>query len=159
MGMKQVDAVYAAVISITGFNGEGVFTPSSDEKEVIRMTLLEGFRSDKISFAKGKFTEYYSTEKEQKEYVSGLLNNWMRKDERLNGGVKYTAKNPGSRSGQGDATLKAMRALLQTPDLTEDDKAEINLEIDAHLAKITETKKPAINWDALPADLQAKFKK
>jgi hypothetical protein len=156
--MKQVDAVYAAAVSITGFNGEGVFKPTDEQKAMIRQVLLEGFKAGKIQFAKGVFTEYYD-DKGQKEYVSGLLNNHMRKDKRLNGGVDYEAKNPGSRSGQGDPTLKAMRALLQTPGLSDDDKAEIQLEIDAHLAKIAETKKPSINWDALPADLQAKFKK
>jgi hypothetical protein len=155
--MKQVDAVYAAVVSITGFNPEsGPCSLTDEQKAMVRMSLLEGFRQGKIDF-NGDFNS--EEEKYQKSYVSGLLNNHLRKDKRLNGGVKYEAKNPGSRTGQGDATLKAMRALLQTPGITDEDKAEINAEIEAHLAKIQATKAPTINWDALPESLKSKFTK
>jgi hypothetical protein len=154
--MKQVDAVYAAIVSITGFNGEGVCHISDEQKALVRMSLLEGFKQGKIDF-NGDFNS--EEEKYQKNYISGLLNNHLRKDKRLNGNVKYEAKNPGSRTGQGDATLKAMRALLQTPGLTEDDKVEINLEIEAHVAKVQATKTPTINWEALPESLKSKFTK
>lgn len=44
-------------------------------------------------------------------YVGGLVSNWFRKDERLNGDTKYQIKNPGSRAGSTDPQLKALRAL------------------------------------------------
>jgi hypothetical protein len=44
-------------------------------------------------------------------YCKGLLNNWLRKDLRLNGGEPYKAKNPGSRQGSGDAVIRELKKL------------------------------------------------
>ena len=53
----------------------------------------------------------YSTIEKMRSYASGLVNNWFRKDIRLNGGMKYEVKNPGSRQGAGDQQLKALKTL------------------------------------------------
>lgn len=85
------------------------------------------------------------------KYIPGLVNNWVRKDPRLNGGMKYVTKNPGSRQGAGDESVKAMRALLTT--VTDPQKREaIQSAIDARLEEL----KPRvnINIDALPAHLR-----
>ena len=91
--------------------------------------------------------------------MSGLQSNWLRKDTRLNGGMKYTAKNPGSRAGSSDPSLKAMIALLST--LTdESERAEVQSYIDAKRAEIAATKQAkVVDFSALPADLAKKFGK
>jgi hypothetical protein len=87
-----------------------------------------------------------------KKYIPGLVNNWLRKDKRLNGGVKYETKNPGSRSGSGDESVKAMRTLLA---MTSDPAAKqaIQVEIDKRVAELKP--KLEINIDALPEALRA----
>ena len=61
---------------------------------------------------KGKLKN--NTEKLMKSYVSGLVNNWIRKYKPFNQGVKYEIKNPGSRKGSGDEQVREMRKLLKT---------------------------------------------
>lgn len=149
--MNQKEAVFTAVINVCGVQ-ESAYTPSKEERAQISAILVEGFKQNKISL------ERSFDEAGLKSYVSGLLSNWLRKDTRLNGGTKYVAKNPGSRAGQGDPTLKAMRALLSTLE-TEEDKAEVQAEIDKHLATIAKSKAPTIDYSALPSHLQEKFSK
>ena len=151
--MNQKEAVFAAICSVTGHTGEGVLEISKEQRAQVNMILFEGFRAKKIQLDK-EFSD-----SDLKSYVSGLQSNWIRKDKRLNGGVQYTAKNPGSRQGSGDPALKALRALFST--LTTDaDKAEVQAYIDARMTEIATTKQVAtVDFSALPADLQAKYSK
>lgn len=150
--MKQKDAVYQAVVSVTGFSGEGVCEPTREQKQVIHSILIEGFKNGEIELSRTY------TDQEMRNYVTGLLNNWLRKDERLNGGGKYVPKNPGSRAGTGDAQLKALRALLST--LTDPaDRAEVQKHIDARVAEISKASAPTVDFSKLPPELAAKFKK
>jgi hypothetical protein len=151
--MKQKDAVYQAVINVTGYTGEGACHPSKEQRAQINMILFEGFKSETIEM------DTVKSDSDLKGYVSGLTSNWLRKDGRLNGGVKYEAKNPGSRAGSADPQLKAMRTLLSTL-TTPEEKAEVQSYIDARIAEIAAVKQATIvDFSALPADLQAKFKK
>lgn len=150
--MNQKEATYAAVINVTGFNGEGVCAPTKEERAQISAILIEGFSSNQISI------ERVFSATELKSYVSGLLSNWLRKDTRLNGDVKYQAKNPGSRQGSSDPQLKALMTLFST--LTEDaEKTEVMTYITARKAELNVPKVKEIDYSVLPADLIAKFKK
>ena len=149
--MNQKEAVFQVVINVTGFTGEGQCSPTKEQKQQIQLILIEGFKSGKIDLDRS----YSDTE--LKSYVSGLLNNWLRKDKRLNGGTAYVAKNPGSRAGSGDAQLKAMRALLST--LTdESERAEVQQFIDARVEELKPKAAP-IDLSALPTELRNKFNK
>jgi len=149
--VNQKEATYNAICAVTGFKGEGVLEISKEQRAQVNMILFEGFKSGKIELDR-EFTD-----QELKSYVSGLQSNWIRKDKRLNGGIKYEAKSPGSRAGSGDPSLKAMRTLLST--LTTDaDKAEVQAHIDARIAELNVAKAPTIDYSALPPVL-AKFKK
>lgn len=151
--MTQKEAVFQAVSNITGHNGEGPVVISKEQRAQVNAILFEGFKNGKIELDR----EY--TDSDLKGYVSGLQSNWLRKDTRLNGGMKYQAKNPGSRAGSSDPSLKAMIALLST--LTdESERAEVQSYIDAKRSEIAATKQAkVVDFSALPADLAAKFGK
>lgn len=156
----QKEAVYNAVTSVLTENnisvseGTDVSTVMTRElRSQVNQILFEGFRSGTIELDR----QFNDTD--LKGYVSGLQSNWLRKDKRLNGGTKYSAKNPGSRVGSSDPSLKAMRALLST--LTEEsDKAEVQVAINTRVAEInaSKVKKVTIDTSVLPAALQSLVK-
>lgn len=154
--MSQKEAVFQAVVNVKG-HSDFSSTPvemSREERAVVNQILVEGFKSGSVELDR----EY--SESELKAYVSGLQSNWLRKDKRLNGGVAYVAKNPGSRAGSGDAQLKALRALRST--LTEATEiAEVDGYIAVRQSEIaatsTATKKVEIDVSKLPPELAAKF--
>lgn len=156
--LSQKEAVYNAVTSVLSENnisvseGTDVSTLMTRElRSQVNQVLFEGFRSGSVELDR-EFND-----SDLKAYVSGLQSNWLRKDKRLNGGAKYSAKNPGSRIGSSDPQLKAMRALLTTLS-SESDRAEVQSAIDTRVSEIqaSKVKKVTIDTEPLPADL-AKF--
>ena len=144
--MTQKEAVFSAITNVCG-PSDGAFTPSKEERAQVNQILFEGFRSGKIELDR----EY--DDSGLKAYVSGLQSNWLRKDKRLNGGVAYVAKNPGSRAGSTDPQVKAMRQLLSTK-TDPSERAEIQAFIDKRVSEIKPTKSVTINVADLPAELQ-----
>lgn len=144
--MTQKEAVFQAVTNVCG-DVDGAYTPTKEQRAQVNSILFAGFQAGQIELEKTY------DESGLKSYVSGLQSNWLRKDARLNGGVKYSAKNPGSRAGSGDPQIKAMRALLSTKtDASEIE--EIQSFIDARLAEIKPAKSVEIDVDSLPAALR-----
>jgi hypothetical protein len=147
---KQKDAVFQAVCDVRGsteFNDAVELT--KEERGKVQASLTAGFQAGDIAY-QGDATD--STK--LSAYVSGLVSNWLRKDKRLNGNVAYIAKNPGTRTGSGDETLKAMRTLLSVT-TDEEARVEIQQEIDK---RVTELKpKKTVNVDALPESLRHLF--
>ena len=158
--MTQKEAVFQAVTTVLGqagieIDGNIAEHMTRERRASVNVILFESFRAGSIELDK----EY--TDTELKAYVSGLQSNWLRKDKRLNGNVQYTAKNPGSRAGSGDAQLKNMRLLIQTltqgtPDYVEVEQA---IELRVKEVQISKVKAKPIDFSALPADLRAKFQK
>src|ERR1017187_1539482 len=95
MNMNQKEATYNAVVNVVG-SFDGACQPTKEQRAQVNAILFEGFRAGTIELDR-EFDDVGL-----KAYCSGLQSNWLRKDGRLNGGVKYEAKNPGSRSGSGD---------------------------------------------------------
>lgn len=89
--------------------------------------------------------------KELRRYVVGLVNDSFRKDKRLNGGVRYEFKAPGSRAGVGDEVVKTLRAYLGTCK-DADQRSAIQAEIDSRLAEI-KPKAKQVDLSVLPADV------
>lgn len=120
----------------------------------VNQILFESFRSGAVVLDGEK------SDKELRQYVSGLQTNWLGKDKRLNGNTAYVAKNPGSRVGNTDAQIKALRGLLATVE-TDEEKAEIEGYLQERLDAMTASKKaakaPTIDVSALPQELQAKY--
>lgn len=152
--VNQKEAVYAAVLSVlaeneipyeTNMNVTDIF--SREMRSQVNNILFQGFKAGSIELDR-EFTDT-----ELKSYVSGLQSNWLRKDLRLNGGVKYVAKNPGSRQGSGDPAIKAMKALLST--LTDEaDKIEVQAEINKRQSELKVTKTKPIDTTHIPEALK-----
>ena len=162
--MKQKDAVYGAVTEVLGtteFEGSVVLT--KEQREQVQAIVFEGFKAGEIEFADtAENQEKMSSDSKLMNYVSGLTSNWLRKDSRLNGGTKYVPSNPGSRTGQGDDTLKTLRALHKQFSVTDSSKlAAIESEIAKRVSEIQAERASKnikkVNIDALPADLRAKL--
>jgi|ERR1019366_3501639 hypothetical protein len=139
--MTQEEAVFQAIINVVG-EQEGAYAPTKEERSQITEILVEGFKAGKIALKETPANaDKLADDAKLRSYCSGLQSNWIRKDPRLNGGVKYVAKNPGSRAGSTDPQIKAMRTLLQTrTDLSSDDRAEIQTMIDSRVAEIKPAK-------------------
>lgn len=154
--ISQKQAVTNAVLSMFPdyeLNGEVVLADilTKESKAELRKILFAGFRSNKISF-QGESSQLNNDEYLSK-YVSGLLDNWIRKNPEFNSGSKYETKNPGSRTGSQDEQVKAMRQLLKTvsdPTI----KAEIQSAINERISEIKPAQTVTINVDALPEHLR-----
>lgn len=147
--MTQKEAVFQAVTNVCGHQ-DGAYNPSKEERAQVNNILFEGFKAGTISYD-GELPE----DSKLKGYVSGVQSNWLRKDKRLNGGVAYVAKNPGSRAGATDPQVKAMRLLLSSGRVTdESERSKIQGMIQARLAEIKPAKTADIDFSALPAELQ-----
>ena len=111
------------------------------------------FRSGKVQYSV-EFASKVSDDKELKSYISGLVNNWIRKAPELNSGAKYQAKNPGSRQGSGDEQIKEMRLLLS---VTKDPEARKLIEkaIESRAQEVKPTK--TIDLDKIPQELREKL--
>jgi hypothetical protein len=157
--LSQKEGVYNAVVAFHSENGvpfedgNHVQFSKEDRATVIGM-ICEAFNADEIELSESAQAKF-STPVKLRSYANGLVSNWLRKDVRMNGGTKYAAKNPGSRAGQGDETVKNLRLLKKT--LT--DVAQIEAcdsEIASRLAEIKASKAPVakIDYDAIPASLR-----
>ena len=145
MGISQGEAVFQAVQQVMGELDGAKYEPNKAQLEQIHELVVQSFLNGTTQHSKS------TDEVTIRKYVPGLCNNWLRKDKRLNGGGTYVPKNPGSRSGSGDESIKAMRTLLS---ITTDPeaKAEIQLAIDARQAEL----KPKVTVDVekLPESLR-----
>lgn len=158
--MNQKEAVFAAVTTVMNQAGiefvEGTTVVKSvfskEHRAQVNAILFEGFRAGRIEIDAEK------SDSDLKSYVSGLQSNWLNKDKRLNGGIQYAAKNPGSRAGVTDPQVKALRGLLAQAE-SEEEKAEIQGYLDARLEAIGQGKKKTVqvNFDDLPPELKAKY--
>jgi hypothetical protein len=158
----QKAAVFLAVTSVLAEagiqvnEGDNIAEIMKNNRELrarVTSILVEGFNSGTIVLS-----ESFTDEASLRTYCSGLTSNWLRKDVRLNGGSKYTAKNPGSRVGSSDSQLKAMRVLLSTK-TDANERAEIQSFIDKRVSEIKISRKPTkqVDYSALPAELAEKY--
>ena len=153
--MKQKEVVFNAITDVTGednFESEVELTKEqrSDIHEIVLKSLVDGEMDFSDSARKN-----YDTPAKTSGYVSGLISNWLRKDPRLNGDTKYQPKNPGSRAGQGDPQIKALRQLKRIHVGTEKE-AEIQGYIETRLTKIAseKVKNVDIDYSQLPTELR-----
>lgn len=149
MKVSQKEAVYNAITSICDLTEGNAVELDKASKATVVETLVKGFESGEI--------ELSSKQDDLKKYSTGLLNNWLRKDKRLNGGIQYVAKNPGSRSGNADPVIKNLRMLAKTDGLSAEQITSINQEIADRVAAMKPKKEVSVDMDAIPADIKAKL--
>jgi hypothetical protein len=126
---------------------------TDEDRAKVRQLIIAGFKGNRIEMAEESKSKYLSDDKALSAYVSGLVNNWIRKAPEFNGGAKYQAKNPGSRAGSQDEAIAEMTKLLkQTNDPKV--KATIQAEIDSRKAELFYSKQPQIDVSKLPAHLR-----
>lgn len=144
--MNQKDGVYGAIATVFGGDLSNPVRMTEAQKDQVHALVVQGFKDGLIEYKGG-----VPNDEALKKYVPGLVNNWVRKDLRLNGGNKYETKKPGSRAGSSDEGLKAMRALRSiTTDA--DQLAMIDAAIAERQAEIKP--KPVLNVEALPPHLR-----
>lgn len=160
--LSQKEAVFTAVKSLFAqsnktFKDGSKIELSKEERATVTQMVLAGIESGDVVFSDEAKAKYDTSDK-VKSYVAGMVGNWLTKDIRLNGGSKYSPANPGSRAGQGDDVIKALRTLRST--LSDAEQiAAVDSEIEKRKEAIasSKTKKVEVNFDALPADLLAKL--
>jgi hypothetical protein len=89
--MKQSQATYNAIVSVLGsrFTGDGMSVKevlTSEDRRAIVALLVEGIKSGTIDAREGLRSR---DDQSLRNYCTGLVSNWVRKDKRLNGGVQY----------------------------------------------------------------------
>jgi len=120
-----------------------------DIKKWVRSEVTQGFYEGTIQMTPEAQTKYFGNEKEMSKYVSGLVNNWIKRCKEFNGGVKYVPTT--TRGGQSDDKVRAMRDLKKLHTDPEVLK-EIDKAIEIRLAEIKPTIE--INAELLPANLR-----
>ena len=153
---SQKESVFQAVIGVVG-EFEGAVSLTKDQRGEVVALVTQSILDGETEFSDSARAKYDTADK-VKSYVVGMVNNWLRKDTRLNGGSKYEPKNPGSRAGSSDPVIKELRKLLST--LTDEDQRDaVQAEIDARLATIqaekAKTKVQEINLENIPEHLRA----
>lgn len=149
--MNQKEGVFAAVTRV--FDVDGAAVPATGswteaQSNEVYGHLFQLFKSGQVEYRGG-----VPADDKLKKYIPGLVNNWVRKDTRLNGGSKYQTKRPGIRTGSGDETLKEMRKLLSvTTDLSA--KEKIQEAIDSRMAELKAENAPEIDVSKLPEHLR-----
>ena len=153
MSKSQKQVVVDAVMAIMGsaynstINCGEWFKARPEQKGELTQAVISAFESGEC--------ELKSEQKSLSAYVSGLISNHLRKAKELNGGVKYEPANPGSRSGQTDPQIKAMRQLLKTLPEGSAEFNKVQSAIDAKISEIkAERQKTQIDVDNLPEDLR-----
>jgi hypothetical protein len=161
--LNQRESVYVATMNVlaeAGINFDDGQTPTAQElvtkdmRKSILSIVTESIRSGETELS-AEATAKYDTVEKVRGYVGGLVNNWFRKDKRLNGSVKYEAKAPGSRAGAGDEQLKALKTLRATKSDDAEALAVIDQAIETRKAELQAAKPQATltqaQVDALPA--------
>ena len=158
--ITQKQGVYNAIVAFCGdhdihFEDGMEFKPTKDQRStIVEMvaTAIEAGEVELSAVAREKYAEFSKL----KSYCNGLVSNWLRKDTRLNGDVKYEIKNPGSRAGSGDEVIKELRKLLKTLSDT-DQRATVQGEIDSRLTalKMKKNESIQINADLIPEELRS----
>jgi len=155
--INQREACYNAIKGIKEFeDNTKVMLSDSERKEVIA-AVTEGFLDGTVEM---KDTESNKAKladpAKMKSYVIGLVNDFMRKDKRVNGGTKYEASAPGSRPT--DQKLKVLTAAYQIASSEGNSEAMDKIEeaINTRKAEIAKPKATKqIDLSLLPDDIRA----
>lgn len=162
MTVSQKAAVFAATSAVlteagVDLDGRPVLTViTEDQKETVISMVAAGLANGAVQFSADAQLKY-DTPAKIRTYTVGMVGNWFRRDERLNGGIKNPeAKNPGSRTGSGDKTLQALKQLSKVHAANPEAMVKINAAIETRKNELLaeKAKKIEIDVNALPEHLR-----
>jgi len=146
-------ATRAAVLSI--FASFGIkYEPTVDCRPLVdgNKNVKDAVVIELVRMIEADETPLASKQEDNKRYCVGLLNNWLRRDEALNGNTVYVSKKSHS-----DPGIKEARKLLAT--LTDaKDIAMVQKTIDEMVATKAKEKAPEIDVSKLPESLRGLVK-
>ncbi len=157
MTVSQKSAVFTAITSVIGSDVESrrpVKLTKEERNQVVNI-LVDGFKEGHIALSEASHDKYIKNAVDDKAligYIPGLINNWCRKDTRLNAdGKPYEIKKPGSRN----TVVSNLRKLQATFDETTDEFMQIQAKIDEKLAesKVKQSTAKPIDYSQIPTDL------
>ena len=159
--VNQKEGVFNAITNLFASSDrriDGAVTLTKEERAEVVEIVTVGIHEGTIEFSDDA-AKKYPTFEDKKKYVPGLVNNWLRKDTRLNGNTKYVAKNPGSRTGSGDEAmknLKALRTQLSTMGADAESITAVDQEIDKRKAELAKSKatKVVVDVSKIPEELR-----
>ena len=156
--LSQKQAVTNAVLAVLPdyqLGGEVVLKDimSKSNKQEITSIVTQGFIVGEVSLSNEAKAKYLHDESALASYTSSMVDNWVRRNPDFNNGRAYAPKNPGSRAGQGDDQIKALRALKKQMD-DPATIAEIDEAIQQRLAEIKPKFTVTIDIEALPENLR-----
>ena len=162
--MNQKEATVSTILAVLEErgvsyeeNGEAIVGDVLTDKDraQVRDALFTMFRNGDVTY-KVEFQAAVDDDSELKKYISGLVNNWIRKYKGFNAGQAYKAKNPGSRAHSRDEQLTELKKLSALCADDPDALADITEAIVARKAVIAseKAKDVVINADALPDHLK-----
>ena len=151
---EQKDAVFRTVRDVLKNNNVQFVPSSTDARELLDKQLRKAVIESLIMDFESCQIPLHSKQKNLKDYVAGFVSNWLRKDPRLNGGLRHEDKKPGSRKGSQDPIIKNLRLVQST--LAPGTEAYIATQqrIDSRLLEIKKSQLPNIDSSTIPADLQ-----
>jgi len=132
--LTQKDAVFNTVSEVVEITEGEAVSLNDEQRKTCLAILTTAMQQGEILVSEAKQAKM-TTEKDYKDYSANILNNWLRKDKRLNGDTTYVPKNPGSRAGAGDEQVKELKKLKSTlSDPTA--QAEVQAAIDERVAEL-----------------------
>ena len=166
--MSQKEVVFNAIVEVAGNPVDSTITLDKEQRKAVAAILVEATVNGEITIGgKGKNYDHTTDEGMSNivKYWPGTINNWLRKDTRLNGGEKYVTKNPGSRTGMHNKEIKATRGFIKSleakaaqgedvSEMLERAQATLDKLLAAEAAKKAERQAGNFSADDLPAELR-----
>ena len=155
--LSQKAAVFNAISTILGDSLESrrpIKLTKEERNQVVSM-LVDGFKNNEIALSDKAYHKYVTNAVDDSAligYIPGLINNWCRKDTRLNAdGKPYEIKKPGSRN----TVISNLRKLQAQFDSSTEEFMQIQIRIDEKLAesKVKQSKAKPIDYSQIPTDL------
>jgi len=146
--MTQRESVIKYTKQVLGeFEGDVKLLASKENQQAVADLVTDSIMSGETLIKNAK-----SDRAELRRYVVGLVNDSWRKDIRLNGGIKYECKAPGTRAGSADPVVRELKKMLATT-VDAEAAAAVKAEIEARIQASAKPKRPTIDLSILPAEM------
>lgn len=151
--MDQKTLVFNSISAVHPVaEGEVVQLSPAERKDVVD-SLVAQITADPTVISENKRAKIMETSQSLRMYCTGLVSNWLRRDPRLNGGVKDVPKTTGT-SRTKNPTLKNLNNLLKQVQGRPEAEEQVKAEIEKEKAKAAAEKMMAIDASVVPEHLR-----